>query len=185
MSDLEEFEVVFGRNEHIAYERGAVAEIRKRRKDLEGELFIDRLLKALGLQDRNHSDSLLSWTINLLNRLLASNIYPPASHAAMRELHHQISYSSSPSHHKHSVLYYIVKDVPQRKSRLQEKFLDISYLPAKYKIFVDGIWSLDHLELEVSGPEATFAKVKLADETSRLESFGMFDAACIDTDLPR
>lgn len=50
MDDFDEFEAVFGNNSNIAYEKPAADEIRQRRRSLEGELFIDRLLKALGVQ---------------------------------------------------------------------------------------------------------------------------------------
>lgn len=183
MSDFDQFETVFGRNGHLAYDGAAVAEIRRRREDLEGELFIDRLLKALGLQNR--IVELPCHTFYVLNEIVAHKIYPPASNSDLRRLHQQITDSTSPEHHKHSVIYYIVKDVPQKKHRLQDKFAEISYLPARYRIFIDGIWSLDRLELEVSGLAAKFSGVKLADETRFTGSLRSSDAALIDTNFPR
>ena len=50
MDEYDDFEVVFGSNPNIAYEKSAVGDIEQRRRTLEGELFIDRLLKALGIQ---------------------------------------------------------------------------------------------------------------------------------------
>lgn len=50
MDDSDDFEVVFGNNSNIAYEGTAANDIRQRRSTLENELFIDRLLKALGVQ---------------------------------------------------------------------------------------------------------------------------------------
>ena len=49
MFDYEEFNDVFGVGEDIEYDGKAVKKIRDNRAALEGELFIDRLLKALGL----------------------------------------------------------------------------------------------------------------------------------------
>lgn len=49
MFDYEEFDDVFGAGEDVAYDGKAVKKIRDNRAALEGELFIDRLLKALGL----------------------------------------------------------------------------------------------------------------------------------------
>lgn len=50
MDDFDDFEVVFGNNSNIAYEKHAAGDIKQRRSSLENELFIDRLLKALGVQ---------------------------------------------------------------------------------------------------------------------------------------
>ena len=51
MDDLDDFEAVFGNNSNIAYEKSAADAIRKKRQSLENELFIDRLLKALGIRE--------------------------------------------------------------------------------------------------------------------------------------
>ena len=51
MDDFDDFEVVFGSSTNIAYERSVAGDIKQRRRSLENELFIDRLLKALGVQD--------------------------------------------------------------------------------------------------------------------------------------
>ena len=50
MDDFDDFEVVFGNNSNIAYETAVANETTKRRRSLDNELFIDRLLKALGVQ---------------------------------------------------------------------------------------------------------------------------------------
>ena len=49
MFDYEDFEDVFGPGEKVEYDGKAVKKIRENRNTLEGELFIDKLLKALGL----------------------------------------------------------------------------------------------------------------------------------------
>ena len=50
MDDFDDFEVVFGNNSNIAYETTVANGIKGRRHSLENELFIDRLLRALGVQ---------------------------------------------------------------------------------------------------------------------------------------
>ena len=50
MDDFDDFEVVFGKSSNIAYEKSAAWDIKQRRGSLENDLFIDRLLKALGIQ---------------------------------------------------------------------------------------------------------------------------------------
>ena len=49
MDDFDDFEAVFGKSSNIAYEKSAVGDIKQRRGSLENDLFIDRLLKALGI----------------------------------------------------------------------------------------------------------------------------------------
>lgn len=51
MDDFDDFEVVFGNSPNIAYEKSVAGDIKQRRRSLENELFIDRLLKALGVQN--------------------------------------------------------------------------------------------------------------------------------------
>lgn len=51
MDAIEDFEAVFGTNQNVAYDSQALEKIRRNRRSLEGELFVDRLLKALGVQE--------------------------------------------------------------------------------------------------------------------------------------
>ena len=77
----------------------------------------------------------------------ASTQYPPRSHNDLKKLHHSIISSVSPDHHKQSLLYYILKDIPN--SGVAEGFAQAAYLPEKYRIFIDGIWLLDRKQFEV------------------------------------
>ncbi|KAF6218617.1 hypothetical protein HO133_005968 [Letharia lupina] len=129
MDDSDDFEVVFGNNSNIAYEKPVADDIKQRRRSLENELFIDRLLKALGVQKVSRS-------------------YPAESHENLRLLHEQIISSSSPDHHKHSALYYLLKDLHKYSHQSPRDFANSSYLPGKYRTFIDGIWYLDRLEFE-------------------------------------
>ena len=61
MDDFDDFEVVFGSNSNIAYEKIVSVDIQERRHSLENELFIDRLLKALGVQDGGSYISNKNW----------------------------------------------------------------------------------------------------------------------------
>ncbi|CAF9906964.1 hypothetical protein IMSHALPRED_005405 [Imshaugia aleurites] len=129
MEESDDFEVVFGNNSNIAYGETAANDIKHRRRSLENELFIDRLLKALGVQT-------------------VSKTYPAESHENLRLLHEQIISSSSPDHHKHSVLYYLLKDLQKYSHQSPRDFANACYLPGKYRTFIDGIWYLDRLEFE-------------------------------------
>lgn len=150
MDDFDDFEVVFGNNSNIAYEKPAVDDTKQRRRSLENELFIDRLLKALGVQKG------VSYIKHMCNLRFAysltrsvSKSYPAESHENLRRLHGQIISSSSPDHHKHSALYYLLKDLQKYSHQSPRDFANLSYLPGKYRTFIDGIWHLDRLEFEV------------------------------------
>lgn len=153
MDDLDDFEVMFGNNSNIAYEKSASNDIKQRRRSLENELFFDRLLKALGVQKgmsyiKNGSYS--RCVLLMISRALVSKSYPAESHENLRLLHEQIIGSSSPDHHKHSALYYLLKDLQKYSHQSPRDFANASYLPGKYRTFIDGIWYLDRLEFEVS-----------------------------------
>ncbi|KAL2045694.1 hypothetical protein N7G274_002124 [Stereocaulon virgatum] len=128
MADCYHFEDVFGSNPNLAYDEDTRGRIRHHRQSLENELFVDRLLKALGIRK-------------------TSAAYPPESNRNLKELFQRIAASSSPEHHKHSVVYYLLKDLSQAKGD-HEHFARASYLPDKYKTFIDGIWYLDRLKFE-------------------------------------
>ena len=148
MDDFDDFEVVFGSNSNIAYETSAADGIKSRRCTLENELFIDRLLKALGVQK---GTSRLVFNFGLAHEFtrLVSNSYPAGSHQSLRNLHKQIISSSSPDHYKHSALYYLLKDLHKYSHQSPGDFASSSYLPGKYRTFIDGLWYLDRLEFEV------------------------------------
>lgn len=84
---------------------------------------------------------------------LVSKLYPAESHENLRLLHEQIINSSSPDHHKHSVLYYLLKDLQSYSHQSARDFANASYLPGKYRTFIDGIWYIDRLEFEVSASD--------------------------------
>ena len=152
MDDFDDFEAVFGNNSNIAYETAVANDITKRRCSLENELFIDRLLKALGVQKgATHIQNKCIRKFDLTDEFTrsVSESYPAKSHEDLRLLHEQIISSSSPDHHKHSALYYLLKDLQKYSHQSPRDFANASYLPGKYRTFIDGIWHLDRLEFEV------------------------------------
>lgn len=82
----------------------------------------------------------------------AQKVYPPKSHSHLKELFKLVVASPSPSHHRQSLVYYLLRDFStspdSRDSHL--KFARQCYLPEKYRLFVDGLWYLDHLDFQVS-----------------------------------
>ncbi|KAL8973738.1 MAG: hypothetical protein Q9197_002025 [Variospora fuerteventurae] len=124
MDDFEVFEELFSFDPIFAYNEQTVNKILKCRRSMENELFIDRLLKTLGIEQGH-------------------DLYPPRSNQDLRDLHQQIIDSPSPDHHKQSVLYYILKDMPDRDAQPAVDFAKAVFLPERYRIFMDGIWNLD------------------------------------------
>ncbi|MCJ1416908.1 hypothetical protein MMC32_003247 [Xylographa parallela] len=128
METEEEFNAVFGPEPSLAYQEQLLHNIHKHRRLLENELFFDRLLKAVGIDQ-------------------ASKLYPPRSNNDLRILFDRITRSTSPDHQKQSLVYYILRDLPSDRTSA-EAFAESSYLPDKYQTFIDGIWYLDRLKLE-------------------------------------
>ncbi|KAL8718966.1 MAG: hypothetical protein Q9225_003959 [Loekoesia sp. 1 TL-2023] len=124
MDNFEIFEDLFAFDPDYGYSEQTIDKILKCRRSMENELFIDRLLKTLGIAQ-------------------AIRTYPPRSNQDLRDLHDQIIQSPSPDHHKQSVLYYILKDIPDKDAQPSSTFAKAVFLPERYRIFMDGIWFLD------------------------------------------
>lgn len=50
MEKIDTFEAVFGSNPEVAYNQNTIEDIARNRRALENLLFVDRLLKALGIE---------------------------------------------------------------------------------------------------------------------------------------
>ncbi|KAK3689843.1 nuclear pore complex assembly-domain-containing protein [Podospora appendiculata] len=128
MIDFTRFDVVFP-SDHgdKPYDPAGLRSIETFRKQFNGVLFFDRVLKALELGQ-------------------AGNAYPPKGESGLRTLHRQICDSKVSSHHKLSVLYYLLldhDDIRGQRSQLAGALAEESGLPAKYQIFMRGLWSMD------------------------------------------
>ena len=185
MDDYDDFEVVFGNNSNIAYEKSTSNDIKQRRRSLDNELFIDRLLKALGVQkgmfyigNEFSQDTGLTYDF----ARLVSKSYPAESHENLKSLHEQIVASASPDHHKFSALYYLLKDLQKNSHQSPRDFANASYLPGKYRTFIDGIWYLDRLEFEVY--VRYFSVVISLTLAIPKESFRLSHRACTDPYIP-
>ncbi|KAI1378121.1 nuclear pore complex assembly-domain-containing protein [Hypoxylon crocopeplum] len=135
MLDPSQFELIFGSLDPFPYTRAFIQNLEASRRSLEGSLFIDRVLKALNLSK-------------------ATSHYPPKNEAALRQLYEHIGESKSATiHHKLSVVYYLLLDIDDRNGgNLSETFAQRFSMPARYKIFMKGLWHMDakqfHLALE-------------------------------------
>ncbi|KAL8950236.1 MAG: hypothetical protein Q9222_003725 [Ikaeria aurantiellina] len=129
MDDFEDFDSLFAFEPNYVYSEQTINRIVKNRRTANNELFIDRLFKALGLEK-------------------SSNLYPPRSNHDLRAFHEKIIESTSPDHHKQSVLYYILRDIPDKDTHPASTFATSVFLPEKYRIFIDGMWYLDRGRFE-------------------------------------
>ncbi|OHF02111.1 fungal specific transcription factor, partial [Colletotrichum orchidophilum] len=129
MFDYTNYDHVFGAQQ-FPYDRKSVQEIDTYRKSLDGALFIDRVLKALGLTK--------------------AKTYPPKTENALRTLHQQLCEATMSTHHRLSIFYYILLDfdTSQTRSHASSKFAVTSGVPKNYQIFMKGLWLLDHQQFE-------------------------------------
>ncbi|OLN87746.1 Protein ELYS [Colletotrichum chlorophyti] len=129
MFDYTKFDHVFG-SQTFPYDRKSVQEIDAFRKSLDGVLFIDRVLKALGLTK--------------------AKTYPPKTENALRTLHQQLCEATMSTHHRLSIFYYIQLDfdTSQNREQASSRFAAASGVPKNYQIFMKGLWLLDHLQFE-------------------------------------
>ncbi|KAK0673636.1 nuclear pore complex assembly-domain-containing protein [Cercophora samala] len=135
MLDFTHFNAAFPTNGPSPYDPTFARQIETFRKSFDGVLFIDRVLRALGIKD-------------------ASKVYPPHSPAALRSLHNQIITSSphiSP-HARLSVLFYLLLDFDEKRgprtSNLALSLADESGLPSNYQILMRGLWHMDRSEFK-------------------------------------
>ncbi|EEP81340.1 conserved hypothetical protein [Uncinocarpus reesii 1704] len=132
MFSWEDFDATFPFKGGYPYNPKVVDRIIANRKTFHHTLFIDRLLHALGIDS-------------------ATRLYPPKSVETLRKLHQEVLASRSPTHHKQSVIYYILKDCQDAtEGPSSRRFAKQCFLPQKYKLFIDGLWHLDKLDFQQS-----------------------------------
>jgi hypothetical protein len=156
MAELEAFESAFGPDPDVAYSQSSMDDIRRNRRRLENELFFDKLLKAVGINEHRKRHCFFSEILIAcehkdagLMSCLASVLYPPRSNEELRKLYGKIMECNAPDQHKSSLVYYILKDL-QIRGQGAAKFAKSEFLPNKYQILIDGIWHMDRLQFEVN-----------------------------------
>ncbi|KAL1884138.1 hypothetical protein VTK73DRAFT_6807 [Phialemonium thermophilum] len=131
MLDYSHFFAVFPSEGPLPYDHRGSQDIETLRKTFDGVLFIDRVLKTLGVGEKKS--------------------YPPKGESGLRGLHHQVCTSKVSSHHKLSVFYYLLLDFDGDrglKSQLADDFAIRSGLPQKYQILMRGLWHMDRKEFK-------------------------------------
>ncbi|KAJ4155516.1 hypothetical protein LMH87_000756 [Akanthomyces muscarius] len=128
MLDYTEFQQVFPAALHSPYDRKLQQDIDAHRKTLSGVLFIDRVLRALGIAK--------------------TKVYPPKTDNALKQLHQSVCDATVSTHHKLSLFYYVLLDFDGSNgpSYISQEFVAASGLPANYQLFMQGLWYMDHLE---------------------------------------
>ncbi|KAL9027241.1 MAG: hypothetical protein Q9196_004205, partial [Gyalolechia fulgens] len=143
MDNFESFDDLFDFDPDYAYSEQIINQIIRYRRAMEDELFIDRLLKTLGIEQGQSTTCFPSQLALTIHPSIAAKLYPPRSNQDLRGLHQHIIDSPSPDHHKQSVLYYILKDIPDKDAHPAATFASAVFLSERYRIFMDGIWLLD------------------------------------------
>ncbi|KAL7619376.1 hypothetical protein AAE478_009914 [Parahypoxylon ruwenzoriense] len=133
MPDPSQFDRIFGPLDPFPYNRQFVQQLEISRRNLEGSLFIDRVLKALDLSK-------------------AVSHYPPKNEAALRQLYEYIYESKNVAlHHKLSIIYYLLLDLDDRRGDTQaENYASHAGMPSKYQIFMKGLWYMDAQKFDVA-----------------------------------
>ncbi|PHH90233.1 hypothetical protein CDD83_4201 [Cordyceps sp. RAO-2017] len=130
MLDLTKFDHVFPASLHVPYDRALQHSIEDHRKRLDGTLFVDRVMRALGISK--------------------GRVYPPKSEGALKQLHQLICETTMSIHHKQSLLYYILLDfdVTAPKHSASQEFAAESGMPVNYQIFMKGLWLMDRQDYQ-------------------------------------
>ncbi|KAL2186291.1 hypothetical protein L209DRAFT_780302 [Thermothelomyces heterothallicus CBS 203.75] len=132
MLDFTQFSAAFPTDGPKPYDQNGIREIETFRKSFGGVLFIDRVLKALGLGD-------------------TGKVYPPKGDSGLRALHQQICDTKVSPHAKLSVFYYLLLDYDElrgARSNLAEALAEESGLPTNYQLLMRGLWHMDRKEFK-------------------------------------
>ncbi|RDA93739.1 hypothetical protein CP533_0224 [Ophiocordyceps camponoti-saundersi (nom. inval.)] len=140
---LSEYDDVFPAKLKFPYDRALQNEIEHHRKAQGGILFIDRVMKALGVIKGLPSGMNPSLTLQLME--LQGRLYPPKSENTLRQLHQLICETTMSVQQKQSLLYYIMLDFDTVGSQPSgsEKFAADAGMPVNYRIFMKGLWHMD------------------------------------------
>ncbi|RMD40122.1 hypothetical protein DV735_g4998, partial [Chaetothyriales sp. CBS 134920] len=123
MYDWTDFDSVFHSGADGFVDQKYVDAALTHRKELGDVLFFDRIWTAVKLKHPAKS-------------------YPPRSAADLRNLWEKVVKTEISEELKLSLLYYLVRD--SRKPRIEAEFVRRSFMPARFRIQVAGLWELDH-----------------------------------------
>ncbi|KAI9845415.1 MAG: hypothetical protein M1837_004893 [Sclerophora amabilis] len=130
MEDFMEFDSVFSFRPEHTYDHKTIETILDNRRNLENELFFDRLLKVFQINQ-------------------AAHLYPPKSNHDLRVLHHGIVSSNFAEHHRQSLLYYLLLDCRASRNAAEE-YAQRTFLPEKYVTYMRGLWHMDRMQFQTA-----------------------------------
>ncbi|KAF2122442.1 nuclear pore complex assembly-domain-containing protein [Lophiotrema nucula] len=131
MLEIEDFEAVFPSGAH--YTKKQVEEIRSFQSHLHGKTFFERLLDLLHINARK--------------------AYPPPNMQQLENLHKLITEADIALHYKHSLLFYLLKDISPNyydQTDVATAFAQNVHLEKRFWTFIEGLWALDHLQFETA-----------------------------------
>ncbi|RDA88628.1 hypothetical protein CP532_5828 [Ophiocordyceps camponoti-leonardi (nom. inval.)] len=143
------YDDVFPAKLKFPYDRPLQHEIEHHRKAQGGVLFIDRVMKALGVI-KGSSSGVVDPSLTLALMAFQGRMYPPKSDNALRQLHQLFCETTMSVHHKLSLLYYILLDfdtVPSQSS-VSRKFAADAGMPVNYQTFMKGLWLMDRQQYQ-------------------------------------
>lgn len=173
------------------YDAAQVQGIEKRRRELEG-LFVDKILKLLGIKRRKSTVALILTGTYVL--YVAARHYPPKTNDDLRQFHETVVRGDQADHYKLSLLYYVLLDCEgsstMRREDSAEAFAEKCHIPTKYQIYMQGLWHMDRLQFDVSANvRRTFliSHIRHHKVCSQLETgrFAILDAPFTYTDIRR
>lgn len=137
--DFNDFYTVFGEELDVVYDNKLINRIIRNRRIFEDELFIDRSLKALGIKRRQSKANILQLelTAEADGHGIAHKLYPPHSNTDLERLHQSVIQSDHPDHQKQSIIYYLLKGLPEHEQILTaDDFASQCYLPEKCEYLI-------------------------------------------------
>ncbi|TPX08143.1 uncharacterized protein E0L32_010210 [Thyridium curvatum] len=131
--DYAQFHQVFRPDVGSPYDQHLIREVEANRKSMNGLLFIDRVLKAMGITK--------------------AKVYPPRGENGLHALHQQICAAKMSTHHKLSVLYYLLldhDDAHPERAQGAYTFAFQAGVPTKYQLFMQGLWYMDRRQFPLA-----------------------------------
>ncbi|KAF2278391.1 uncharacterized protein EI97DRAFT_492868 [Westerdykella ornata] len=141
MLDADDFASVFP--DDIAYDNELIEEIQENKKSLGGRTFFERLLELLQIKSVRRA-------------------YPPPTPSHLEKLHEAIVSAPIAQHYKHSLLFYLLKDLDgayEGETELSTTFARRVQLAPRFWTFVEGLWALDHLDCRTAVARLTHPSI--------------------------
>jgi len=172
MLDITDFNVLFAFDPKFSFSNNSQSQIALNRQSLGGQLFFDRLLEVLKVKCTLRPALATQFTSkNSSNAQNTGKTYPSTSNKDLRELHKSIIETSIATHHKLSLLYYILLDcfthsTSSSRSRRgaserqataasttatenpADTFARQVHLSQKYSFAIQGLWNMDRTQFK-------------------------------------